>query len=188
VKIQDLLQKNAILPEITAKEKNDVLHQMANFMATLYGLPNGDDIAKKIIAREVDISTGIGYGIAIPHARISGIDRLFLAIGRSIEGIEFNAIDEKPVHLLFMILSPKNTSSEHTQVLSKLSRIMSYEEVRSKLLEAKSPDQFVDIIIKSENKSVDEYAPALHPVAALLYFPAGSNLCGPFFSFSRSSG
>ena len=156
MKIQDLLQKNAILPDIIKTDKNEVLQLMATFMATLYGLPNGEDIASKIIERETDMSTGIGYGIAIPHARVPVIDRLYLTVGRSHQGIEFNAIDEQPVHLLFMILSPKNTSSEHTQVLSKLSRIMSYEEVRSKLLEVKTPDQFVDAIVKSENKYVDQ--------------------------------
>lgn len=156
MKIQDLLQKNAILPDIAKTEKNEVLQQMATYMATLYGLPNGEDIAAKVIEREADMSTGIGYGIAIPHARVPGIDRLYLAVGRSLAGIEFNAIDEQPVNLLFMILSPKNTSSEHTQVLSKLSRIMSYEEVRSKLLEVKTPEQIVDVIVKSENKYVDQ--------------------------------
>lgn len=156
MKIQDLLQKNAILPEILQKQKNEALSVMANFMATLYGLPDGDDIARKIIEREVEISTGIGYGIAIPHARISGIDRLYLSVGRSLEGIEFQAIDELPVHLLFMMLSPKNTSSEHTQILSRLSRIMSYEEVRSKMMEAKTAEEMLDIIVKSENKYIDQ--------------------------------
>lgn len=155
MKIQDLLQKNAILPDINKREKSEVLHLMATFMATLYGLPEGEDIARKIIDRETDMSTGIGYGIAIPHARIPGIDCLYLAVGRSLEGIEFKAIDELPVHLLFMMLSPKNTSSEHTQILSKLSRIMSYEEVRSKLLEVKTAEEMREIIVNSENKYVD---------------------------------
>jgi nitrogen PTS system EIIA component len=155
VKIQDLIQKNAILTDIAQTEKSEVLRLMATFMATRYGLPDGEDIAQRIIERETDMSTGIGYGIAIPHARVPGIDQLYLVAGRSIVGIEFNAIDEQPVHLLFMMLSPKNTSSEHTQVLSKLSRIMSYEEVRSKLLEVQTTEQFYDVIVKSENKYVD---------------------------------
>ncbi len=155
MKIQDLIQKNAILTDIVQTEKSEVLRLMATFMATRYGLPDGQDIAQRIIERETDMSTGIGYGIAIPHARVPGIDQLYLVAGRSIAGIEFNAIDEQPVHLLFMMLSPKNTSSEHTQVLSKLSRIMSYEEVRSKLLEVQTTEQFYDVIVKSENKYVD---------------------------------
>ena len=155
MKIQDLLHKNAILTDIAPTDKREVLQLMATFMATRFGLQDSDDIARRIIERETEMSTGIGYGIAIPHARIAGIDQLFLVVGRSKQGVEFNAIDELPVHLLFMMLSPKNTSAEHTQILSKLSRIMSYEEVRTKLLEVATAEQFYDIIVKSENKYVD---------------------------------
>ena len=156
MKIQNLLFKDAILTDIAPTDKSEVLTLMATFMATRYGLSDGPEIARKIIVREAEMSTGIGFGIAIPHARITGIDQLFLIVGRSIPGVEFNAIDELPVHLLFMILSPKDTSSEHTQILSKISRIMQYEEVRTKLLEAKTAVQIYDIIVKSENKYIDQ--------------------------------
>jgi PTS system fructose-specific IIC component len=155
VKIQDLLQKSSILIDINVTNKTEALSQMAILMTSLYSLPNSEQIKQKILEREADMSTGIGYGIAIPHARISGIDRLYMVAGRSMAGIEFDAIDEQPVHLIFMMISPTNTSTEHTQILSSLSRIMSYEDVRSKLLASETPEQFLDIIIKSENKYVE---------------------------------
>ena len=89
MKIQDLLQKNAIITDLTGKSKNEILTDMAGYLASLYGLPNSEDISRRIIEREVDISTGIGFGIAIPHARIQGIDRLYLIAGRTKPGIEF---------------------------------------------------------------------------------------------------
>jgi mannitol/fructose-specific phosphotransferase system IIA component (Ntr-type) len=128
---------------------------MAHFMISLNGLSGADDVAAKILERESEMSTGIGYGIAIPHARISGIDRLYMVAARSAQGLEFNAIDEQPVHLVFMMISPANTSIEHTQILSSLSRIMSYEEVRTKLLKAEDSEQFLDVITKSENKYIE---------------------------------
>lgn len=155
MKVQDLLEKNTILIDVVGAEKGIVLTQMAVFLASRYGLPDGDLIARRIIERESDMSTGIGYGIAIPHARIAGIDRLYLVAGRSSSGIEFNSIDEQPVKLLFMMISPTNTSAEHTQVLSALSRIMSYEDVRQKLLDVKTPEQFLDVVVKGENKYVE---------------------------------
>ncbi len=154
MKVQDLLQRNAILIELNDTDKSKVLSSMAHFLATLHGLPEGDVIAQKILERESDMSTGIGYGIAIPHARLTGIDRLYMVAARSKTGIEFDAIDEQPVHLIFMMISPTSTSTEHTQILSSLSRIMSYEDVREKLLEAEDPEQFLDIIITGENKYV----------------------------------
>jgi mannitol/fructose-specific phosphotransferase system IIA component (Ntr-type) len=155
VKVQDILSKNAILVDLKGDDKNEILSQMARFMCSLYDLPNAESISQKILERESDMSTGIGFGIAIPHARISNIDRLFMVAAKSETGIEFNAIDEQPVHLLFLMVSPANTSTDHTQILSSLSRIMSYEDVRKKLLSAETADQFLDVIIKSENKYVE---------------------------------
>ncbi|HON10920.1 MAG TPA: PTS sugar transporter subunit IIA [Chitinispirillaceae bacterium] len=155
MKVQDLLQKNAILIDLKDTDKSVALSSMAHFLASLNNLPDGDYIAQKILERESDMSTGIGYGIAIPHARLTSIDRLYMVAARSKEGIEFDAIDEQPVHLIFLMISPTSTSTEHTHVLSSLSRIMSYEDVREKLLEAEEPEQFIDVIIKSENKYVE---------------------------------
>ena len=155
MKVQDLLQKNSILIDLKGTDKVEILAQMARFMASIYDLADGSMIAEKILERESDMSTGIGYGIAIPHARLTGIDRLYMVAARSDEGIDFDAIDEQPVHMIFMMISPTNTSSEHTQILSSLSRIMSYEDVRNKLLTSQTPEQFLDVITKSENKYVE---------------------------------
>jgi PTS system fructose-specific IIC component len=155
VKIQDLLQKSSILIDLKSTEKDQVLRQTAKFMASLYGLDNGEQISRLILERESDMSTGIGYGIAIPHARITGIDRLYMVAARSVNGIEFGAIDDQPVHVIFMLVSPANTSTEHTQILSSLSSIMAYEDVREKLFSAETVEQFLDIIEKSEEKYIE---------------------------------
>ena len=155
MKIQDLLQKSSILIDLKSTEKDQVLRQTAKFMASLYGLDNGEQISRLILERESDMSTGIGYGIAIPHARITGIDRLYMVAARSVNGIEFGAIDDQPVHLIFMLVSPANTSTEHTQILSSLSSIMAYEDVREKLFSAETAEQFLDVIKKSEEKYIE---------------------------------
>lgn len=155
MKLQEILNKNSIIIDLPETDKNVFLSQMAHFMISLNGLSGADEIAAKILERESEMSTGIGYGIAIPHARISGIDRSYMVASRSKQGIEFNALDEQPVSLIFMMISPANTSIEHTQILSSLSRIMSYEEVRTKLLKAEDSEQFLDIITKSENKYIE---------------------------------
>lgn len=155
MKLQEILNKSSIIIDLPETDKNVFLSQMAHFMISLNGLSGADEIAAKILERESEMSTGIGYGIAIPHARISGIDRSYMVASRSKQGIEFNALDEQPVSLVFMMISPANTSIEHTQILSSLSRIMSYEEVRTKLLKAEDSEQFLDVITKSENKYIE---------------------------------
>lgn len=152
MKIQYLLQKSSILIDVKGTNKTEVLLQMAQFMASLYGLQDNGQIGRKILERETAMSTGIGCGVAIPHAKLNNIGHLYIVAARSVNGIEFEAIDGKPVHLLFMMISPEGTSTEHTQIISSLSSIMCDEEVRGRLLEAKDVETFLNIIIESENK------------------------------------
>ena len=155
MRIQDILQKNAVIINLEAPNKTELLTQMAKYLASLYDLKDQALVVQKILDREAEMSTGIGYGIAIPHARIDGIDRVYMIAARSVKGIEFDAIDEQPVHLVFMMLSPSNASSQYTQILSSLSRIMSYEEVRKGLIETDDPEKFLSVIAHGEDKYVE---------------------------------
>jgi len=154
-KIQDLIQKNGIIVDFKSTDKFEAIKSIASFLCSINGLPNAEAAADKIIEREAEMSTGIGLGIAIPHARLEGIDRLYMAAARSNAGIDFNSLDEQAVNLIFMMVSPANTSTEHTQALSVLSRIMSYEEVRKSLMQADTPEAFAEIIANAENKYIE---------------------------------
>jgi PTS system fructose-specific IIC component len=155
VKIRDLLNKDSIIIDLQARDKNATIVQMAGFLASINNLQDNDLIFRKILEREAEMSTGIGLGIAIPHARVETVDRVYMAAARSVKGIDFTAIDGQLVHLIFMIVSPVHASSDHMQVLSSLSRIMSYEDIRKKLLTVKKQEQFLELLIKGENKYVE---------------------------------
>jgi len=154
-KIQDLIQKNGVIIDLKCAGKFEAINAMTRFLCSVNGLDNADEAAAKIIEREGEMSTGIGLGIAIPHARLAGIDRLYMAAARSNEGIEFDSLDGQAVNLLFVMVSPASTSTEHTQVLSALSRIMSYEEIRNSLMLAETPEEFAEIIANAENKYIE---------------------------------
>ena len=155
MKIQELIKKNGIIIDLKSTDKMEALNSIARFLCSINGLTNTDEVCAKIIERETEMSTGIGFGIAIPHGRLGGINKLYMVAARSIDGIEFEALDDQPVNLIFMMVSPASTSEEHTLALSSLSRIMSYEEVRSKLTNASDTDEFIDIITKAENKYIE---------------------------------
>jgi mannitol/fructose-specific phosphotransferase system IIA component (Ntr-type) len=155
VRIQDILQKNAIIINLEATKKTELLIQMAQYLASLYDLKDKAMVVQKITEREAEMSTGIGFGIAIPHTRIEGIDRVYMVAARIIKGIEFDAIDDQPVHLIFMMISPINATSLYTQILSSLSRIMSYEEIRQSLIKADTPETFLSVISRGEDKYVE---------------------------------
>ncbi|MDR2577344.1 MAG: PTS sugar transporter subunit IIA [Chitinispirillales bacterium] len=152
VKIQNLIQKNGIIIDLKSTNKFEAISDIARFMCRVNGLANADEVADMIVEREMQMSTGIGYGIAIPHARLLGVDRLYMAAARSAAGIEFEALDGAAVNLIFMLISPANTSTDHTQALSRLSSIMSHEEIRLELAQAGTPEQFLDILVRAENR------------------------------------
>jgi PTS system fructose-specific IIC component len=155
VKIRDLLNKSSILIDLQGTNKTEIINQMTHYMASIENLSDPDLITRKILEREADMSTGIGFGIAIPHARIEKIGRVHMVVAKSVAGVDFSAIDEQPVHLIFLMISPANTSTEHTQTLSSLSRIMSYEDMRKKLFAATTAEQFLDLLVNGEDRYVE---------------------------------
>ncbi|MBN1983263.1 MAG: PTS sugar transporter subunit IIA [Chitinivibrionales bacterium] len=154
MKIQDVIFSNAILIDLKPQPKTAVITQMAKFLGLIHNIKDSDGLVQKILEREADISTGIGYGIAIPHARTPIVDHICMVAARCVEGIDFDAIDEQPVNLLFMLASPPTNADEHRDILSSLSKIMSYEEMRKKLLGTTDADSFKTALIDGENKYI----------------------------------
>jgi nitrogen PTS system EIIA component len=155
VKIQDVLEKKGILTDIKSEDKTDLLTQMARYMASLYDLKNPESIIQRILEREAEVSTGIGFGIAIPHARLDSIDKVYMIAAHCVKGVAFGAIDEQPVHIIYMMISPTNTAAQLTHILSSLSRIMSYEEIRENLKAAGDAETFLNVLVGGENKYVE---------------------------------
>lgn len=151
MKIQELLQKNRILIDIPASDKQQLLEQMGRFLAASYNLGNADFIVQRILEREADMSTGVGYGIAIPHCRLEGIAHAHMIAGRPAAAVDFDAIDDVPVNLVFMMVSPANTATEHSQILSRLSKIMAVAETRDALVAAQDAEHFMQVLIDGEN-------------------------------------
>lgn len=156
IRIADLIRQDSIIIDLRIADKLEALYAVVRFSCSVNGLDCVDEAVGKIMEREEDFSTGIGYGIAIPHARIDDIDRLYMVAARSVEGIEFDSIDGIAVKLIFMLFSPAGSPDEHTEVLSTLSRILSYEEVRRSLSQAVTPEEFRGVLSEAEEKYVGE--------------------------------
>lgn len=105
-----------------------------------------------ILEREKLGSTGIGEGIAIPHGKMKGIDRILCAFGRSKEGVDFDAIDKKPVHIFFLLLAPEDSAGLHIQMLSRISRILRDPSFRKHLTEQGDDRGLYADIVKEDEK------------------------------------
>jgi len=105
-----------------------------------------EGVVATILKREALASTGLGGGIAIPHGRVAGLGRPLAAIGLSPQGTEFGALDGKPVHLLFLILTPVHDEGAHVHILGKISRLLTSDYLRERLLSAKGPDDVMEVL------------------------------------------
>ena len=130
------LHPEMIIPSLAALTKDEVLAELAVHAAEHANGLDRAEIIKSLLEREKLGSTGIGDGIAIPHGKLRTIDDIVLAFGRSIAGVDFNALDERKVHLFFLLLAPESAAGIHLKTLARISRIMKDPAVRKGLLEA----------------------------------------------------
>jgi PTS system fructose-specific IIC component len=150
LKISEYLKPEAIMMEIKAKEKIAAINELVAHMVKNKLVQNGEEFIKALAKRENLESTGIGDGIAIPHARTNAVKDLTLSFARSPKGIDFSSVDGKPSYIIFLIASPESKKSEYILALAKLSRLLRKHAVRDLLRNASEPKEIMEIIKKNE--------------------------------------
>jgi nitrogen PTS system EIIA component len=146
MKIADMLQKEYVIEDLKAKNKRDVLAELSGVFSKVYKNLDNHAMLIALLEREKLGSTCIGEGVAIPHGKLSGLADLLAAFGRSNEGIEFNSLDGKPVHIFFLLMAPENNAGQHLKALAKISRMLRDTEFRKQLMEAKSQGELYNAI------------------------------------------
>ncbi|MBE0478320.1 PTS sugar transporter subunit IIA [Candidatus Aerophobetes bacterium] len=152
LKLSELLNPKYIKLDLNAKRKKEVIGEMVELLCQSGKIKNAPKIEKEIIQREKEGTTGIGGGIAIPHIRSKEISQTVMALGRKKEGLEFDAIDEKPVNLIFLLLGPKGEESQHLKILCKLSRILHNTQFKEILMRVTKEEEVVTIFREQEEK------------------------------------
>jgi PTS system nitrogen regulatory IIA component len=132
------LSEGCIVLELKSTHKEGLLEEMAGAVQKKYPELNAQTIQQVLLEREQIGSTGVGNGVAIPHGKLHDLDQCLVCFGRSTKGVGFEAKDNKPVHLVVMILSPVNMAQEYLQTLAKISKLMNSESNRNKFLQASS--------------------------------------------------
>lgn len=142
----ELVQEGLIITELRSKHKDEVLEEMGNLFGRAGIVNDLNQLLKTIKQREEIESTGIGEGVAIPHARSNAVKQLTVAFGRSEEGVEFESLDGKPVHLIFMIVAPDNVHREYLQAVAKIARLLRIRDLKQRLRQAKSEEEVLGVI------------------------------------------
>lgn len=150
MKIEDLLSPDLMIMDLKATTQEEAIKEMADLEVKQDVVNNEDEFIKSIWAREKESTTGIGDGIAMPHARNKYINRAAVLFAKSPKGIDYNSIDGQPVHLFFMITAPAGADNTHLQALAKLSSLLINPDVVNALKAATKPEEVIDIFKKAE--------------------------------------
>ena len=132
--------------DLSASSKEDALKELVELASRSQLVKDSDQLYKDVTDREALVTTGVGYCVAFPHAKTRATKGIVIAFGRSAAGIDFDAIDGKPVTLFFLIAAPEDAIGAHLNVMARLSYMMKIEENRNKLTEVSSPDELFSVI------------------------------------------
>ncbi len=150
--IAELLTEDVIEPQLEAETRDEVFRELIDLLADAGKVSDADEALKAITEREEILSTGIGNGVAIPHAKSSAVDSLVAAFGRSENGVDFKSLDGKPAKLIFLLISPEEEAGLHVRALARISRMLKNTEFRSRLIEGDSEEAIIEVISEQEDQ------------------------------------
>ena len=156
MKISDLLIKDRINLDVKSTDKVNIIKELARLHEKTGVLNDYDGYVKALMAREEQSSTGIGEGIAIPHAKTEFVKEPALAMGRKPEGIDYDSLDGEPATLFFMIAAPDGANNTHIETLARLSQLLLDDDFKEALENAKTADEVLEIINKAEAEKFAE--------------------------------
>lgn len=150
--IEDLLDRRAIAPRLVARTKRQALAQVAETAARRFGLDAGETL-DALLAREAAGSTGVGAGVAVPHAKLEGLDAMKAVFVRLDAPVDYDAVDGQPVDLLFALFAPPDAGADHLRALARVARLLRQSELREQLRHAHTADAIYAILAQPARTS-----------------------------------
>ena len=150
--LTEILQPTCIKAPLSSNNKEDAIEELINLLADNGCLSNRGEAFEAVLAREQTRSTGIGSGIAIPHGKCAAAKELVMAVGIAAEPMEFDSIDNKPVGILLLLVSPPDQTGPHIQALARISRLMLDDQFKSQMEKATSPEEVYGLISTRETE------------------------------------
>ena len=145
MRILDVLPKEAIIGDLKATDKAGIIEELVKPIAKLAQVGSAD-LVQVLMERERLGSTGIGGGIGIPHGKMKNLTNLMLGFGLSKKGVDFDAMDGRPTHIFFLLITPENSTGLHLKILARISKILKHDPFKERLLSASSRDEILEII------------------------------------------
>ncbi|MEY8351364.1 fructose-specific PTS transporter subunit EIIC [Bacillus cereus] len=156
MKITELLKRDIVIMDLTASVKEAVIDELVEKLEKAGRLNSKAEFKEAILKREMQSTTGIGEGIAIPHAKTKAVKQPAICFGRSVSGINYESLDGQPAHLFFMIAASEGANNTHLETLSRLSTLLMDQGFRKQLLEVKSEEELLRLFDEKENENERE--------------------------------
>ena len=150
--LTELLSPDRVVVPLTARDKAGVIAELTRHLVNHSG-GGFDEVLGAVEEREAVLSTGIGFGVAIPHARSSAVRELSVVCGLSSEPVPFDSIDGEPVRLFFLIVGPESSAGQHVKLLSRIARLVRRDNLRQQLCEAGTPQEFYTALLDAEARA-----------------------------------
>jgi len=151
MKILDVLQKEAIIADLTSRDKKGVIEELVAPVTRMANV-NREDLVRVLMDRERLGSTGIGGGIGIPHGKLRTLESLILSFGLSRKGVDFESMDGRPTHIFFLLITPENSTGLHLKLLARISKLLKNDLFKDKLLTAADRDEIYDAIREEDEE------------------------------------
>ena len=154
MKISEILRQDFIIADLSGKDKQSVLTELTHFLEVNGAIKNKDALYSALIEREKLGSTGIGENVAIPHAKSEEIDQILTLFGRSVEGVDFDSLDKKPVHFVCLVVAPAHSTGHHLKALARISRLLKNQNLRDGILKAQNKNEIYSILLDEDSKFI----------------------------------
>ncbi|MDH4223275.1 MAG: PTS sugar transporter subunit IIA [candidate division Zixibacteria bacterium] len=146
MKLSKFCSEDLIIFDLKGNSKDEVIEELVNLASRSKLVKNEEEVLKDVLEREKLVTTGVGYGVAFPHTKTKAVKGIVIAFGRSKSGVDFDAMDKKPVYLFFLIVAPEDAIGAHLNVMARLSYLMKSEKNREILLKITSPRELLEIL------------------------------------------
>ena len=146
MKLSNLIEEDLMSFELSSDGKDNVIGELVDLAAQSKLVRDRDLLLEEVLKREKLVTTGVGHGVAFPHAKTRAMKGIVIAFGRSTDGVSFAAMDHKPVRLFFLIAAPEDTIGAHLNVMARLSFLMKSQENRDRLLAAKNAGEVMEVL------------------------------------------
>lgn len=150
MKVSELLKPEFVIPELKGESKEEIINELMDLFKNDPRVEDIEKVRSSVLDREKVMSTGVGKGFAIPHGKTNAVKEIVGAFGKIKDGIDYEALDGNPVHLVFLLVGKDNLISTHIKLLSRISRLMNKDDFRHRLTEANSSDEIVKLFTEEE--------------------------------------